>query len=103
MPKRKARKSSPETTDAALLLVAHRRSRGGRGKFQPGATEAARLLGKRRRASMTDEEHRAMSAKGGSSYWNSMTPVERQIELKRRAAVRKQNRLARMRKKLGKR
>lgn len=68
----------------------------------PGeASEAAILLGKRRAALMTEEEWREHCRKASRSYWDSMTPKQRRIEILRRVAVRRKNRLARLRAKLG--
>ena len=52
-------------------------------------------------ALMTKEEHLEMSAKGGKTFWASLSPRQREIEIKRRARVRTQNRRKALRKKLG--
>lgn len=73
-----------------------------RARIPGDASEAAVLLGKRRAALMTEEEWKEHCRKAGKTYWNSMTPRQRQLEIRRRVAVRRKNRQARLREKLGK-
>jgi hypothetical protein len=93
------RRSATPTVGARESQAAARKLVGGRGSVE--ANEAAVLLGKRRMALMTEKEHREMSAKGGKTYWASLSEKERTLEIKRRAKVRSQNRRKALRKKLG--
>jgi hypothetical protein len=100
--KRKPRPIPAETSDAALLLVEHRDVKGGLGRPNLHASEAATMLGKRRMALMTDDERKRHQIHAANSFWGRMTKKERNIEQRRRARVRAQNKQKAMRAKLGK-
>jgi hypothetical protein len=50
-------------------------------------------LAHRRAKKLTPERRQEISSMGGSSSWAHLTPDERSVEMKRRAKVRKRNRV----------
>ena len=98
----KARKTTTEASEAALLLVEHRDDKGGMGRRNVHASEAAVALGKRRMALMTDDEKKRHQIHAANTFWGRMTKKERSIEQRRRARVRAENKSKAMREKLGK-
>lgn len=104
MPRKKTvkRKPSRAATDAALLLVEHRDAKGGMGRRNEHASEAASALAARRMSFLSKKQKTALGRKGGKAYWGDLTPEEVSIEQRRRAKVRAANRKKALKAKLGK-
>ena len=89
-----------ESSAASVELLKARRDRKYK-RDQDAASAAGSALAKRRMALLTTEEHIEMSRKGGVNFWASFSPAEKQIEMRRRAQVRKKNRAKERRKRIG--
>ena len=62
------------------------------------ASKLASMLGRRRALLAGSEEMARLGKMGSRKYWDRLTPAERSIEIRRRAAMRKSNQRKRLQK-----
>lgn len=60
---------------------------------QDDISAAASAMARKRIAGLTKAEKYALASKGGYASWAGMSPEERRLEMRRRAGMRKRNRI----------
>ena len=86
----KPKSKSGRLSKQAIMTAGRRMSKG---KTMEERSKAAAILRSYRTNTMTPKERQDLARTGARAYWDSMSPEERKIEMRRRAAVRKKRRM----------